>query len=66
MANTMLNLAGALVLLKWDHERSSHVCTVAITRQDTDFVRRRDTDQIAATLFEALTDYRSIHEKPNA
>ena len=52
---------GALVLLKWDGERSQRVCTVVITRKDTDYVWRADTDQIAQTLTQALAEYRAAH-----
>jgi len=52
---------GAIVLLKWDGERSNNRCTVVITRKDTDYVWRRDCDDISQTLAEALADYRSKH-----
>jgi len=57
---------GAFVLLKWDGERSSRVCSVVITRQDTDFVWRKDSDQISVALEEAIADYWVHHEKPAA
>ena len=52
---------GAVVLLKWDGERTSKRCTVVVTRQDTDYVWRRDCEDIAATLNEALAEYRANH-----
>lgn len=52
---------GALVLLKWDGERTHRRCTVVITRQDTDFVWRRDTDDIGSVLLDALTEYEACH-----
>lgn len=52
---------GAVVLLKWDGERSHNRCTVVITRQDTDYVWRKDCNDIAATLAEALAEYRAKH-----
>ncbi|MEY4561357.1 MAG: hypothetical protein RLZZ618_634 [Pseudomonadota bacterium] len=52
---------GALVILKWDGERTHSVCTVVITRQDTDFVWRKDCNDVGATLAEALADYKAAH-----
>lgn len=55
------NTQGAVVLLKWDGERSSLRCTVVITRQDTGYVWRQDCDDVAAGLEEALRDYEAKH-----
>lgn len=52
---------GAVVLLKWDGGRTSKRCTVVVTRQDTDFAWRKDCDNIAATLTEALAAYMENH-----
>ena len=52
---------GAVVLLKWDGERSPVGCSVVVTRQNTNYVWRKDTDDIVATLAEALVDYRARH-----
>ena len=52
---------GAVVLLKWDGERMQGRCTVVITRQSTDYVWRKDCDNVAATLVEALAEYRARH-----
>jgi hypothetical protein len=52
---------GAVVLLKWDGERTHSRCTVVVTRRDTDFVWRKDSDNLAATLAEALSEYRAKH-----
>lgn len=52
---------GAVVLLKWDGERPNARCTVVITRQDTDYVWRKDCDDVAAGLAEALHDYEVKH-----
>jgi hypothetical protein len=52
---------GAIVLLKWDGERTRNRCTVIVTRQDTDYVWRKDCDDIANTLMEALSEYRTRH-----
>jgi hypothetical protein len=54
---------GALVLLKWDGERAGKRHTVVITRADTDFVWRQDSDDMAASLDCALTDYRAAHPR---
>jgi hypothetical protein len=53
---------GAVVLLKWDGERLSLRCTVVITRKDTDYVWRKDCDDITAGLAEALHDYKEKHD----
>jgi hypothetical protein len=54
---------GAIVLLKWDGERTHNSCTVVVTRQDTDYVWRRDCVDIAATLAEAMYEYRAKHAR---
>jgi hypothetical protein len=53
---------GAVVLLKWDGERAKNKCTVVVTRQDSDYVFREDSDDIAGSLARAIADYRSQHE----
>ena len=58
-----LQAQGALVLLKWDGERTRARCTVVITRQDTDYVWRKDCDDVGSTLAEALADYRAKHDR---
>jgi len=52
---------GAIVLLKWDGERAELPCTVMVSRKDTGYDWRRDCDDMAATLVEALLDYRAGH-----
>lgn len=52
---------GAVVLLKWDGERPNLRCTIVITRQDTDYVWRKDCEGVAAGLAEALQDYEAKH-----
>ena len=52
---------GAVVLLKWDGERTSNRCTVVVTRMDTDYVWRKDCENIGETLQEALLAYREKH-----
>ena len=52
---------GAVVLVKWDGERSSLRRTVVITRADTDYVFRLDTDDVVTALREAISNYRAAH-----
>lgn len=52
---------GATILIKWDGERQQGKCTVMVSRGDTDYVWRRDTDDISAALAEALAHYRAAH-----
>ena len=54
---------GALVILKWDGERTHNQCTVVVTRQDTDYVWRKDCVDIASTLAEAMSEYRESHAR---
>jgi hypothetical protein len=56
-----LQAQGAIVLLKWDGERTNNRCTVVVTRQATDYMWRRDCDDIGGALTEALSDYRARH-----
>jgi hypothetical protein len=58
-----LRAEGAVVVLKWDGERNSKRCTVVITRRDTDYSFRQDSDGISGALQTALADYRSHHAK---
>lgn len=48
---------GAVVLLKWDGERSANRCTVVITKVELDYVWRQDSDDMAQSLRTALADY---------
>lgn len=52
---------GAIVLIKWDGERSTLQSTVAITRKDTDFVWRQDADDLFTALTQGLNAYRDRH-----
>lgn len=52
---------GAVVLLKWDGLRPKLKCTVVITREETDYIFRRDSDDLARSLHEALIDYHDKH-----
>jgi hypothetical protein len=54
---------GAIVLLKWDGERTSNHCTVVVTRQDTDYVWRKDCTDVGATLSEAMSEYWAAHAR---
>ncbi len=58
-----LQAQGAVVLLKWDGERTRTRCTVVVTRQETDYVWRKDCDDIASTLAEALAEYTAKHDQ---
>ncbi len=49
------------VMIKWDGKRREKRRTVVITRSDTDYVYRRDTDDLSQTLQDAIADYRSHH-----
>lgn len=54
---------GAVVLVKWDGERQSNRRTVVVTRQNTDYVFRRDTEDIVDSLRVAIADYWAAHPK---
>lgn len=56
-----LQAQGAMVLLKWDGERTQARCTVVVSRDDTDYVWRKDCDDIVSTLAEALREYKTKH-----
>jgi hypothetical protein len=56
-----LQAQGAMVLLKWDGERTQARCTVVVSRDETDYVWRKDCDDIASTLAEALGEYKTKH-----
>ena len=56
-----LQAEGAIVLLKWDGQRRTNQTTVVVTRQDTDFVWRKDSDNLGLALQEALLEYRAAH-----
>ena len=49
---------GAVVLLKWDGQRSVNRFTVVITKSEVDYVWRQDSDEMAHSLQTALTDYK--------
>ncbi|NHZ44209.1 hypothetical protein [Massilia aquatica] len=49
---------GAVLLLKWDGERSANRCTVVITKVEVDYIWRQDSDDMAQSLRTALADYR--------
>jgi hypothetical protein len=50
---------GAVVLLKWDGERSANRCTVVITKFEVDYVWRQDSDDMALALQTALVNYKT-------
>ena len=57
---------GAVVLVKWDGDRESLHRTVVITRQNTNYIFRRDTEDIVGTLRDAIADYWTAHPKSRA
>jgi hypothetical protein len=56
-----LQADGAVVLLKWDGERQANRITVIVTRRATDYIWRKDSDDLSLALREALHDYRAKH-----
>lgn len=54
---------GGIVLIKWDGERTQRQNTVVITRSDTDYVWRKDCDDVSSTLAQAISDYQLKHAK---
>jgi hypothetical protein len=48
---------GGLVLLKWDGERSSRRVTVIVEKPGTDFIFRKDTDDLESTVVEGIAIY---------
>lgn len=56
-----LEAEGAVVLFKWDGERTSRKCTVVLSHAAQNFTFRRDSDDLAASFREAVADYRRKH-----
>lgn len=54
---------GAVVILKWDGERTHNRCTIVVARHDTDYVWRKDCVDVASTLAEAMSEYRANHAR---
>jgi len=54
---------GAFVIIKWDGERSKLRQTVAVSRPDTDYVWRKDCDDLASALREAIMNYKIAHPR---
>ena len=52
---------GAFVIIKWDGERTKPRQPVVVNRPDTDYVWRKDCDDLAGALREAVADYKSAH-----
>lgn len=50
---------GAVVLLKWDGQRSVDRFTVVITKSEVDYVCRQDTDDMEISLQTALAEYKT-------
>lgn len=59
-----LRQQGCLILLKWDGERTTNVTTVVVTHTGLDYVWRKDSDDITATLQQAISGY-SAHVRGN-
>jgi hypothetical protein len=57
-----LRKAGAVVVLKWDGERSADPYTVVITRANTDFVFRRHTWDLAGAVRDGIAAFRAHSE----
>lgn len=54
---------GAVVLLKWDGQRSVNRFTVVITKSEVDYIFRQDSDDMALSLSTALTDYKATQSQ---
>lgn len=50
---------GAVVLLKWDGQRTANRFTVVITKSEVDYVWRQDSDDMAHSLQSALAEYKT-------
>jgi len=48
---------GGFVFLKWDGERTSHRITVIVENPGTEFIFRKDTDDLVATVVEGIAMY---------
>ncbi|MGI0119857.1 hypothetical protein [Zooshikella sp. RANM57] len=58
-----LESQGAVVILKWDGERSTNTKSVVIMRNDTGFSCRTDTDDFTEGFLSVLEEYKKHHEK---
>jgi len=58
--------AGAVVVIKFDGERSVRTHTVIVTDTRTAFFFRRDTDQLSLSLQEALEAFWAARERADA
>jgi hypothetical protein len=56
-----LRRAGAIVLLKWDGQRTADPYTVVVTRADSDFIFRRDTADFVSAIRDGIAAYREAH-----
>lgn len=52
-----LETDGATVLLKWDGERESLKRTLVIEKPGTDYLFRRETDDLEKAIMEGISDY---------
>lgn len=54
---------GAVVLLKWDGERTQKKKSVVILKPGTDYQFRMDTDDLVAAIRRGIADYDDAHRK---
>ena len=52
-----LETDGAIILLKWDGERKHQKKTVVISKPGTEYLFRRDTDDLEESIKEGVADY---------
>ena len=55
-----LQMDGAVIILKWDGQRSADRCTVLITKSEVGYAWRQDSDDIEQSLRVGLADYDAI------
>ena len=49
---------GAVIVIKWDGERTVNKRTVVVTKHEGGYSFRRDSDDVPRALQEAINDYR--------
>ncbi|WDE01485.1 hypothetical protein [Thalassomonas actiniarum] len=58
-----IQMEGAFVFIKWDGEREKNRKTVLIEKPDSNFLFRRDTDDLVTTLKEGIAEYDAAFSK---
>ena len=53
----ILEKDGAVVILKWDGERSRNKKTIVVSKPGTDYHFRADTDELESAIESAVLDY---------